>query len=445
MGRFVLLACLAMAAGCDRGAGDRDADTDAGADGAPDGDASEADLDAAADPADRDADAAESCLDLVRPDETFILAPDLPETQIHPVAAFDGEAVWVVFNVPEEAGSGFDVWALRLACDRSFATEPFRVNTTVEPNDVDPALALSADRVVVAWQSDTGVVPVNMHTYYRLFAVDGTPLIAEDRPVQTTRGGLPLEANAWMPSVAILPDGFALAGSRAIDELGSFQVYVQRFDAEGVPAGNTVEPFLDAEVSESYPSLAAISASDLVVAWAREPAEADGEVVWKRLDDGSAPPEPVAPGEGLSGAPSLAVDREDPSHLMLAFHVARGEGAAVRLVDLGAALPDRPTLVLGQASTGIDQVPTVALEPGGGAVGWFRNVSGLQNDVIVEGFRREGAALVGDGEILLRTEGAAPAIYGIGLTYVGGDVYFVTWAEGDNPAFMLFGRFVTVR
>ncbi|MFH2004951.1 MAG: hypothetical protein ABI333_00060, partial [bacterium] len=156
-------------------------------------------------------------------DTVFELDPDGPDTQIHVAAAFDGEAVWIVYNRPDSRGY-FDVYGLRLGCDGAVVLPPFMINTTDE-NDVDPTLAVADGNVYVTWASDNNTGVNNMDILFRTFDVDGTPIMAADQILETTHDGTPVVGNAMAPDVAALPNGqFVVAGARGLDVAPGFQV-----------------------------------------------------------------------------------------------------------------------------------------------------------------------------------------------------------------------------
>ena len=128
------------------------------------------------------------------------------------------------------------MWGVRLDCDGSPRVAPFRISTT-DYNEVDPTLAIGHGHLYTAWQSDTGLFPDNMELVVRSFGVDGTPVMAEDLVLDTVRGGATLTGNHWMPALAPLPSGFAVAGARAVEDASGFQVFVQRLANDGTDAG----------------------------------------------------------------------------------------------------------------------------------------------------------------------------------------------------------------
>ena len=383
------------------------------------------------------------CAELLLSDETFEVAPDLPDTQLHSHAIYDGEALWVTFCLPEEGGTGyFDIWAVRLGCDGAALTPPFRVNTTTAPNDIDPAITHSGDRVMIAWQADTGASPANMQVFYRVFEQDGSPFWDEDRLLVTSRDGEEVVGNVMFPQVLALPDGaFAITAIRGLEESGTFQVFFQRFTSAGELDGEALDGYFEAGVTQTYPTAVATPDGEVYLAWARDDGEGE-RVVFKMLDDGTTEPEQIAPGTAASGGPRLALASDDPHRPLLAYHMEAGTDLQVYVTMLGGS-GSPPELELGEARR-LDHTANVAAGLGGGAVAWFRTVRGIRSEVLVQGFGIDGASIVADTELLMDTEDAGSP-YHSGFTHIYDDVYFVSWASGTSPDFRIFGRFVTVR
>lgn len=389
----------------------RDADTDAGED--------------------TDAGGAPGCASPSRVDEAFEVAPALGDTQIHPEALFDGEAIWVAFSVPEEGDTGlFDIFAVRLGCDGSAVTPPFRVNTTVAPNDIDPVMAMAGDRVLVAWTSDDGTGVNNLDVRYRLFDADGSPR-GDDRILETTRGGAPVPGNVAQPSVVGLSTGgFAVAAVRGLDAAMRFQVFVQRLDADGALDGEAVDGFFEPMVSQGNPSLAEAPDGTLHLAWVGGDDADTEQVVLKVVDDGSAVPGKAIDGFVATRGPSLAFCGED-LHLAAS---AGGAGQSDVVVD-DRARAARETL---GARGELDHSPNLVVDGDAVAVAWLRVIGGIRNGVHVAPLvRGESGLAAGAARELPLVEPSAP--YGVALTHVAGDVWFVAWVEGISPAFRVRG------
>jgi hypothetical protein len=94
------------------------------------------------------------------------LVPEGPDTQIHVFGAPDPDGVWVAWNQPDGAGL-FDVWVQHLGCDGQVDVGPLQLDDGAD-NEIDPAVAVSGNRVLVAWQSDNGLGQDNLDVRWRL-------------------------------------------------------------------------------------------------------------------------------------------------------------------------------------------------------------------------------------------------------------------------------------
>lgn len=365
-----------------------------------------------------------------RPGDPFELAPALASTQIHADLAFDGEATWLVFNVPEEGGTGlFDVYAMRLGCDGSIVTPPFVVNTTRAPNDVDPSIAISEERVLVAWHSDDSTLESNLDIRYRIFVRDGTPLLDEDRVLETTRGGTPVSGNALAPQVTPRSaGGFWIAGMRGIEEAAAFQVFAQAIASDGSLDGDALD-WIDPASTQSEPTIAE-DADGLNVAWTRT--DAFTERTWILRSDRDAPEElwPADP----SAAPALAAEGTRRYAAVQASITMSEQEIFLALVE--------PPARLGRNGR-LDFSPRVVLTGGGGVVAWYRNVAGLENELVMQPFTDAGGAVTLGEEIIVSGDRPA-APYPPAVTEIADGLGLVVWSSGTSPDLRLYGRFVAV-
>lgn len=380
------------------------------------------------------------CASLLRAGVDLPLARDLPDTQIHPYAVFDGLGVWLAFSLPESGDSGFDTWATRVACDGSALVAPFLVNPTdVAPNDVDPVVGLSADRLLVAWNADTGAATANLAVGYRAFALDGTAM-GDERRLLLDASGAAYDQNALLSVVVPEGPGFRLGGTRGVEASGTFQVFTQSLDGslDVVDAG--AELFAEVGVTQQHLALAPTSDGTLFAAWDRDDGSS-AQVVHASTAAGSPAPVVSLPGLVRTAGPSVAVDPDDPMGRLVALAAGGETRSQIRVLD--AARPDVTPATLGMLGR-MNFSPQLAMAGGVGAVAWLRNESGLRNTLFVQGLRYDGASFSLDSPIELSTaEPVAP--YAPTLTRVSDDVYFVAWAQGSSPAFRIFGRFVVVR
>ena len=95
------------------------------------------------------------------------------------------------------------------------------------------------------------------------------------------------------------------------------------------------------------------------------------------------------------------------------------------------------------SDTGAAHSPVVSHGPVHAAVAWYRNLGGLENDLLVRVFEETGGGVPhwwGESTVVNPVPAAPypPAIVAI----PGG--FFLTWSDGDSPDFRLKGRFVRI-
>jgi len=391
-------------------------------------------------------------------ERTFELLPDAPDTQIHATLAVAGDRIWLAYNLPEADGTGgFDVWLAALDCAGQLAVAPRLAHTGDPGNDVDPALAVGRDSLLVAWSSDAGGDP-NLLLYTRAFSRHGDPLGDAERLLTPGYDGAPLLGNALAPRLAALADGsFLLAALWGVPAAARFQMLVQRLDAAGQPPEATpgapaeaILARLEPGVDQDGPAVAVLPDGTAHLAWARSTTTEGPQVVHTRLaaDARSTDPAPVtALPSTASSTPSLTVapDMIEEPYVYLAFQ-REGAEQDILLQDASLLMPEAPYKAFGLRGKA-DVAPAVAAAPGGGLLAWYRIRSGFRSDLLVRGFAYDGYTFTATGpeRVLNPAEEEdehAAAPYGIALAHLGEGVYLVIWSEGTSPRFRLRARFV---
>jgi hypothetical protein len=376
-------------------------------------------------------------------DTTVELDPTGPNTQIHAFVRFDGEVVWLAYNLPDGEGSGgFDVFVARLGCDGSPLAPAATVTTTAGGNDIDPSLAISGETAAVVWSADNGAGTNNIDILYRTYNRDGSALMTSDSVLETTRMGAPVTGNAAFPAVAALDSTqFAIAGVRGLEATGTFQAFVQRVAFDGSLVGEAFDGYVEGGVTHSAPTITADPDGALFVAWVRSESTDDDKVVYGSVAPGGLGIAPAPPADVLTGqlgtSPSYGFTT---GRAVIAFS---DPGADRQIVLATADTFDGTGASVSFGSTGeLDHTPTVATAPGGGAVAYYRNISGFRNRLIVQSF-----TVSEDTEVFaLGTEVEIPMVeaapYPPAITHIQDDIYFVAWSQGTSPDFRLYGRFV---
>lgn len=360
-----------------------------------------------------------------------------PTTQIHPSLAYDGDTLWVAYNLPNDEGF-FEPYLTRLYCDGEVILPPVRVTTTqsssVGPNSIDPAILIAHDTVYVFWQWDTGRGVDNLDIVFRRFDLEGVAKDAEDRVLVLARDGRPQFVSTWFPKIAALPDGLALVGAWAHDEAQRFQVFVQRLEVDGTASEEAIDVDLRPTFTQLYPAVATSSSGAVLVAWQEEPDDGDPRVRYGWVQPGTRILTGTSTVGGFpSASPSLSIAFGEA---MLGFTRVLGSQARPELLLLSSAYNQS----LGNPNR-YDHSPVLAREPGGGAVFHFRVVQGIRNQVVFRPFVLGAGVITPAAERVIET--ADPALpYEPAIVGVEPGLYFLAWSEGQSPDLRLFGRFV---
>jgi hypothetical protein len=377
-----------------------------------------------------------ACAERLTLHRNFELAEADPDIQIHASLAFDGDLIWLAYNLPDQEGSsGFDTYLRRLACDGSPVEEALAVHPVSTDNETDPCVAVGPEQALVVWMRDNKAAPRNLDIVYRLFDRDAKAL-GEPRRLPLMLEGSVLDANAWMPTCAALPDGsFAVAGTVALE--GSFRAFVQRLDANGEAQGGLSLADAEAGDFDQRPSLAASEDASLALGFARERGESPSQLYVAQLPAGSS-------------ASSIPVELAMPEHF--GNSIALSDSAQGLMIGVGTELEgDSSVLVrplanaelvqtLGRSGR-IDHSPALASGADLLGVFYYRVRSGIRNDVVVQGLGYDGTAFQVRPEFVVpTTEPAGP--YGAALVHISGRAFFAAWSEGVSPNFRLMGRFV---
>jgi hypothetical protein len=377
-------------------------------------------------------------------DGGFRVDPDASLTQIHASAAWDGEAVWVAYAVLEPDSANFDIWATRIGVQGETIVAPFQLDGDEGHNETYPRVAVSGQRVVVAWQADDGTGQDNMDLVLRAFDVDGGDLDASPTVVEPVVNGLPHSTpqtgNGWMPALVGREDsrGLWLAGAWALEGYPSFQTVVMGLHPDGTPADSASVPVFDADSSHYYPSIALGPQHEIGAAWESWTRDGGTVIAYAQYND-DMPALARFEDHDDAGLPFLGWERSADGLPYLVYYTVQGN--EYDLVLAGGDLAGDPVVTsLGQRGK-IDHTPIVAAGERGAVVAWMRNLSGLSNELVLQPVRLEDGAWTLGEELVLETDSAV-APYLPGLTWLCEDRWFVTWIEGANPDYTVQGAFL---
>jgi hypothetical protein len=266
----------------------------------------------------------------------------------------------------------------------------------------------------------------------------------DERILKTTVSGAPVDANTWQHSVAATPTGFAIAGTRAPLETGGFQVFVQRIDDQGNPVGETIDGHPEADVAHQNAAIASHEDGTLFVGWGREHDIDDLEPYHAKIaPDGTTmlPDPPIAAVSGRTGAyPTMAAPASGPAYL--AFQ-SEQQGITNIIVKDATAFNGESLVLEFSVNRANSFAPRVAAADDGGAVAWFVQPSGNRS-LAVRRFGYDGSTWSRGPQLSISAGSGQVAPSVPGLVHLAGSHYFVSWAEGVSPGYVLQGRFITL-
>ncbi len=417
--KWLVLATLVLVA-----CGDDDATMDAGTDsGMPDTAMPDTSMPDTAMP-DVPTDAGPVACDVLSETVPFLLAPGLRQTQLHPAAAFDGERMWVSLTVDEEEGSAFDIVLLSLDCGGNVIGDPIAVTQAVEPNDIDGAIALGSESLVLAWQRDEGTGTIT--TWTRTFELDGTAR-DDEQMYASMREGEVLDTTVWFPELQARDGGFWLSGLRGIEGVG-FQFYAQQLDHDGAAfAGDALEP-APSMADQTGGSLLAVG-SELHFTWS-ETIDDNDQAVY--LAPGETDPVLLQEGFVASNAGRLVAHGDS---IVAGVRVGTANGTA-RLMQVGSV--DSTDIATG--SVGVPYVE--AGEGDRGAVLWTDDQSGFTADALWVAAYTAGDPPTLDTPREINTLGSVGLPYAPSVTHLSGAFYLVTWTEREGEVWQSWGQII---
>ncbi len=219
-----------------------------------------------------------------------------------------------------------------------------------------------------------------------------------------------------------------------------FQAFVQSLDENGSLVGNAVDGYVEDGRFDSYPSIAANSKGDIYLSYVRGGNGQDNDVVQAMIPAGDATPQPQPPRVVATVAgDTSSFYAVDPANDRL--YLAYASNDDIILTDGTDMNGSAASITLG-ATSGRDYAPRVVAAANGGAVFWYRNISGFHNQFTAQGFTFDGSQFT-LGTLRAVTDSLVPP-YAPAAAHVVGDVYVVAWSEGDSPNFRMKMAFVSV-
>lgn len=206
------------------------------------------------------------------------------DTQDGPMAAaFSDGGFVVIWNSNLQDGGGFGVYGQRYDANGATVGSEFRVNTTTEYSQfISSVAALSGDGFVVTWTS-VSQGATSWDVYGQRYDANGAAAGAEFRINTTT------ENVQYQSSVTALSGGGFVASwtSGDVDQNG---IFAQRYDANGAVVGSEFRINTTTVEGQSDPSITAMSDGGFLVTWTSAYQDGDSNGVYgQRYDaDGAA-------------------------------------------------------------------------------------------------------------------------------------------------------------
>jgi predicted outer membrane repeat protein len=210
-----------------------------------------------------------------------------PRDQISPSVAMASDGGFVVVWTSDSGSSRFDVMAQRYDASGVAAGSEFRVNTTVDKNQIEPVVAMGpGGSFIVAWTSTNAIDGSGKGVFAQRFAGDGTALGSEFQ-VNTTSAG-----NQDRPALAIRSGGTFVIAWTSDDGLDGDKsgIFAQRYAADGTALGGEFQVNSHTSESQSRPAMAFDATGELVVVWQSNDQDGDKNGIFaQRYDDNGAP------------------------------------------------------------------------------------------------------------------------------------------------------------
>ena len=198
--------------------------------------------------------------------------PQGPETRVNSntlgaqahsaITSLPGGGYVVVWHSDGQDGGGFGIYAQRYDANGVTQGGETRVNTTIANDQTDPAVTgLPGGGYVVAWQS-LGQDGSNYGVYAQRFSASGVAQGGETRVNTFTTG------HQERPAIASLAGGGYVIAWESFGQDGSGHgIYVQRYDANGVPQGAETRVNTVTALGQEIPAIAPLQGGGYVIVW----------------------------------------------------------------------------------------------------------------------------------------------------------------------------------
>jgi hypothetical protein len=246
--------------------------------------------------------------------------------QIGPVAAMDAAGRFVIsWSSWGQDGDGMGIFAQRFDADGARVGPEFQVNHYTKNSQLEPALAMdAAGHFVISWSS-RGQDGDGMGIFAQRFDADGAR-VGPEFQVHTARASSQLGSAVSMDGA----DNFIVSWSSRHQDGKDWNIYGQRFDAQGTPLGGELQVNTYTRNNQQLQVSATDQAGNVVIAWCSRDQDGDGMGVFAQRVDAAGTPlgdefQVNSFGTSEQAAPSIAMN--DAGHIVVAWHSQSQDGS----------------------------------------------------------------------------------------------------------------------
>lgn len=213
-------------------------------------------------------------------DELQVSATGSSGNNMPAIAALDDGGFVVAWTAFSSASGTNEIYARHYDAQGTASGDPFLVNSTVEHFQNEPSVtALSDGGYVVSWTS-VGQDGDAAGIYGQMFNAQGAPVGSEFQINTATFG------DQFQSDIAGLNGGgFVVAWTSLTHDNGGWEIFAQRYDAQGVKVGDEFRVNSTTDLSQLEPSVTALNDGGFVVSWQSEsPGDFNYDVYAQRYD-----------------------------------------------------------------------------------------------------------------------------------------------------------------
>ena len=350
----------------------------------------------------------------------------------------DGDFVVVWESSGDQDGSGYGIYAQRYTTNGTVAGTEFLVNSHTTADQRYPSIAMDADGdFVVAWQS-RNQDGSNWGIYAQRYSADGTPSVDGEFRVNSHTSN----AQTY-PQVAMDADGdFVVAWDSDLQDGSEYGVYAQRYNANGIAAGDEFQVNTYTTNYQLYSRIAMDADGDFVVAWTSNGQDGDSYGIYARRynADGSAASDEFQVNSYTTNAQfgsTIAMDADGDFVVAWDSRDQEGVGSGYGIYAQRYSADGTPSIdgefKVNTYTTNSQEVPRIAMDADGDfVVAWqSRSQDGLPNYKGVYAQRYNADGTVAGGEFPVNSyttnQQGAPRI----AMDADGD-FVVAWQSNDQ-------------